>query len=613
MCGIIGYIGSGNALPFLLNGLEKMEYRGYDSSGIAVISGEKSEIDVFKKHGRIEVLKQSLKNRKDLSSTVGIGHTRWATHGEPSDINAHPHTGRSGKISIVHNGIIENYIELKSFLSERGYSFVSDTDTEIVAQLLDFYYESDVLDAVRKVISKLQGSYALGIICSNEPDKLIAVKKDSPLIVGAGENENYIASDVTALLLKTRKIYRLAENNIAVITKDSVRIVSPDEKILNPEEDFELALWDVQSTGKGEYEHFMLKEIMEQPKVIDETIYSRIKNGKVTFDDVDISDEYLKNLSKICFIGCGSAYHVGVAAKYIIEKLVKIPVEVEFASEFRYKNPIVDKNTLVIVISQSGETADSLAALKEAKSHHVKVLSIVNVIGSSIANLSDYVIYTSAGPEIAVATTKAYNAQLAVCYLFALFLSQKFETLTSDKLTRYINELLCLPSMIQDVLDKKDKIAEISKKYKDISNTFFIGRTLDYAVCLEGSLKLKEVSYVHCEAYPAGELKHGTISLIENGTLVIAVLTQETLVDKMVSNLREVKARGARVLAITSEEFAKSAHSVCEDVLIIPESLAEFSAPTAATALQILAYQFALERGCDIDKPRNLAKSVTVE
>lgn len=617
MCGIIGYIGEDNALPFLLEGLEKMEYRGYDSSGISVMSENK--IKTYKKCGRLEALKNTLASENTLVSSIGIGHTRWATHGKPSDINSHPHVSQSGKISVVHNGIIENYISLKNFLVEKGYKFISDTDTEVVAQLIDFHYDGDLLKAVQKTVSDLEGSYALGIICSDEPDKIIAVKKDSPLIIGTnyGENkdksENYIASDIMALLLRTRKIYRLQENNIAVIKKNSIVVYTPEEKILNPEKDFELANWDIESSGKGNYEHFMMKEIMEQPEVISKTLTSKIKNGEISFEHLNISDEYLKNISKIYIVACGSAANAGSVGRYIIEKLLKIPVEVELASEFRYKEPLVDKNTLVIVISQSGETADSLAALREAKKQGAKILSIVNVKGSSIANESDYVIYTSAGPEIAVATTKAYSCQLCIIYIFSLFLADKLNIMDSSDMSKYINKLASLSDKIQEILLKKEQIMEIAKKYKDNKYAFFIGRTLDYAVCMEGSLKLKEVSYIHSEAYAAGELKHGPISLIENGTLVIALLTQDKLFDKMVSNLREVKARGAKIFAVTTIDHKEKISQIADDIFYIPNSLSEFSPSLSVIPFQIFSYYSALLRNCDIDKPRNLAKSVTVE
>lgn len=611
MCGIIGYIGSGEAVPFLLKGLEKMEYRGYDSSGVAIISENK--IKIYKKCGRLKELEKVLQSERKITSKVGIGHTRWATHGKPSDINSHPHISRSGKISVVHNGIIENYITLKNFLIKEGYKFISDTDTEVIAQLVDFYYNGNLLDAVKKAVSKLEGSYALGILCSDEPDKIVAVKKDSPLIIGIGENENYIASDVMALLLGTRKIYRLQENDIAVIKKDDITVYTPKEKHLDREADFEFVDWNIEAASKGNYEHFMMKEIMEQPTVISRTVSSRIKNGEIYFDDIEISDEYLKKLSKIYIVACGSAANVGVVGKYIMEKLTKIPVEVELASEFRYMEPLVDESTLLIVISQSGETADSLAALREAKRLGAKVLSIVNVRGSSIANESDYVIYTAAGPEIAVATTKAYSCQLCIIYLLSLFIANRLSRINLDELPDYINKIACISDKIEEILNKKEEIEAIAQKYKDIKYAFFIGRNLDYAVCMEGSLKLKEVSYVHSEAYAAGELKHGPISLIENGTLVLALLTQDKLFDKMVSNLREVKARGAKIFAITTDSHKDEIAQIADSVFFIPDFSNELSPSLSVIPFQIFSYYSAVLRKCDIDKPRNLAKSVTVE
>lgn len=612
MCGIVGYIGEEKALPFLLKGLEKLEYRGYDSSGVSIFSD--GQIDTFKNRGRLKVLAEDLKNKTNTNGCIGIGHTRWATHGEPSDVNAHPQVSNSGRISVVHNGIIENYISLKKFLLNKGFKFNSETDTEVVAQLIDYCYDGSFLEAVKKAVERLEGSYALGIICRDEPDKLIAVKKDSPLILGTGDNENYIASDIAAVLNKTKNVYRLHENEIAVIKKDSIDIYNREEKKrLDINTDFTLVNWDIGSSEKGNYEHFMIKEIMEQPKVLINTISPHINNGKIEFTNIKFSDDYLKGLSKIYVVACGSAYHVGFTGKYIIEKLARVPVEVDLASEFRYKQPILDKSVLVIVISQSGETADSLAALREAKRHHCKVLSIVNVVGSSIANESDYVIYTSAGPEIAVATTKAYSAQLSVIYMFALYLAEKFNTISDEIIYTYVNQLINLPRKVQEILDIKDKVSNIAQTYKNINNAFFIGRTLDYAVCMEGSLKLKEISYIHSEAYAAGELKHGTISLIENGTLVISILTQDELFDKSISNIREVKARGATVFAITTENHSNKISQTADKVFYVPKTLPLFSPSLSVIPLQLFSYYIALSRGCDIDKPRNLAKSVTVE
>lgn len=612
MCGIVGYIGDNKALPFLLKGLEKLEYRGYDSSGVSILSDGK--IHTFKKSGRLKILSENLKNEANTDGKIGIGHTRWATHGEPSDVNAHPQISNSGRISVIHNGIIENYISLKKFLIGEGFKFYSDTDTEVVAQLIDYCYNGDFLDAVKKAVRRLDGSYALGIICRDEPDKLIAVKKDSPLILGTTNNENYLASDIAAVLDKTKNIYRLKENEIAVIKKDSIDIYSGEtQKKLDINKDFTVISWDIDPSEKGNYEHFMIKEIMEQPKVLKNTISPHINEKKIEFKNIKFPENYLSSLSKIYIVACGSAYHVGFTGKYIIEKLTRIPVEVDLASEFRYKQPILDKSVLVLVISQSGETADSLAALREAKRHNCKVLSIVNVVGSSIDNESDYVIHTSAGPEIAVATTKAYSAQLSVIYMFALYLANKFHTISDEIFYSYINELVSLPNKVEEILGNNNKIASISENYKNINNAFFIGRTLDYAVCMEGSLKLKEISYIHSEAYAAGELKHGTISLIENGTLVISILTQDELFDKSISNIREVKARGATVFAITTEEYSNKISQTADEVFYVPKTLSLFSPSLSVIPLQLFSYYIALARGCDIDKPRNLAKSVTVE
>ena len=613
MCGIVGYVGDNQALPFLLNGLSKLEYRGYDSAGVSVLS--EGKINTIKKCGRLKVLTDSLKGKSGIIvGKNGIGHTRWATHGKPSDTNAHPHVSTSGKISVVHNGIIENYIFLRNFLIDKGVEFKSETDTEVIAQLIDYYYDTDFLNAVKQALSKLEGSYALGIVCKNESNILIAAKKDSPLIIGFGENENYIASDVSAMLDKTKKIYRMNENDIAVINKDVVRIYnSGNNRILDKDKDFVLVDWDIESAQKGNYAHFMMKEIMEQPKILQDTISPYIKSGTINFDSINLPEDYLKKLSKIYIVACGSAYHAGFTGKYVIEKLARLPVESEVASEFRYKNPILNGSVLVIIISQSGETADSLAALREAKKHGCKVLSIVNVVGSSIANESDYVIYTKAGPEIAVATTKAYSAQLSVMYILALYLADKFDTISKEELKKYVAELVNIPSKVAQVLQQKDQILDLAKKYKNLDNAFFIGRTLDYSVCMEGSLKFKEISYVHSEAYAAGELKHGTISLIETGTLVVCLLTQDELFDKSVSNIREVKARGAVVFAVTASDHAKKISSTADNVFYIPKTLPVFSPSLAVIPLQLFSYYIASLRGCDIDKPRNLAKSVTVE
>ena len=610
MCGIVGYIGQNKkAIPFLLQGLEKLEYRGYDSSGIAIL--DQNKIKIVKKQGRLKVIKDILKGKEELNSHLGIGHTRWATHGNPSDVNAHPHLSKSGKISVVHNGIIENYINLKKDLSEKGYEFKSDTDTEVVAQLLDSLYNGDIFETIKKTVKILEGSFALGIICSDYPDTLFAVKKDSPLIIGLGENENYIASDIPAVLSKTRKICRLKEKQIAILKNSSINIF--DFNGNKSETEISEINWNVNAAEKLGYDHFMIKEIMEQPEVLNATISPRLKDYKIKLDNLNFNEEYLKDLNKISIVACGSAYHVGCIAKYFMEELIRKPVEVELASEFRYRSPIVDKNTLVIIISQSGETADSLAALREAKKLGARVLSIVNVVGSSIANESDDVLYTWAGPEIAVATTKAYSTQLSLMYLIALYISKTLGKITDNKYQEFIKNIELIPEKITDILKKSASIQEIAKKYYQKEKIFFIGRTLDYAVCMEGSLKLKEISYIHSEAYAAGELKHGTISLIDDKTLVIALATQDELFDKTISNIREVKSRGATILIVTTEDKADKISEIADDVIYIPKILNILSPSLSVVPMQLLSYYIAKFRGCDIDKPRNLAKSVTVE
>lgn len=608
MCGIVGYIGDDQATPILLHGLEKLEYRGYDSAGVAVYTCD--SLQVVKAKGRLKILSDMLDGGKNLLGTVGIGHTRWATHGKPSDINSHPQVSGSGKFAVVHNGIIENYMSLKEMLIKSGKEFVSETDTEVIAQLLEYYYKGDILEALIKVINKVEGSYALGIICESQPDKLYAVRKDSPLIVGIGKGENFIASDIPAILNKTRDIYRLNDNEIAVLTREDITIYNMDKEVIT-KEPYHVD-WDISAAEKGGYEHFMSKEIMEQPKAIRDTISPRIKDGKIVLDDITLTEEQIRNFNRVFIVACGSAYHVGVVAKYVIEKLTKIPVEVDVASEFRYRHPIIDDKVLVIIISQSGETADTLAALREAKRLGARVLSIVNVVGSSIANDSDDVIYTWAGPEIAVATTKAYSTQLAVVYLIAIYMADKLGTISAQDYIQYVRELLALPEKIEEALKNKEKIQYFASKYFNAKDIFFIGRNLDYAVSMEGSLKLKEISYIHSEAYAAGELKHGTISLIEEGTLVVALATQQVLFDKMMSNVKEVKARGAAVLGLTMEQNTEI-EQVTDFAFYIPSTCDIMLPSLAVIPLQLFAYYVASLKGCDIDKPRNLAKSVTVE
>lgn len=608
MCGIIGYVGYDNATPLLLSGLKKLEYRGYDSAGVAVHTGK--ELKVVKTSGKLQALSEKLNEGINLTGNLGIGHTRWATHGEPSEENAHPQVSMSGKFAVVHNGIIENYLSVKEKLLNAGVEFTSDTDSEVIAQFLEFYYDGNILNTMSKLLKKIEGSYSLGIVCADKPDELIAAKKASPLIIGVGKNENFIASDVTAIVSRTKDIIRLEDEEFAIIKENNIKIYDKNKNIIS--KDVFHIDWDISVAEKSGYEHFMLKEIMEQPKAIMDTINPRIKDGKIIFDGVNFSKDELTNISKICILACGSAYHAGYAAKYIFEKLLRKPVELEVASEFRYMQPIIDENVLVLTISQSGETADTLAALKEAKKLGAKVLSIVNVVGSSIANESDNVIYTWAGPEIAVATTKAYSTQLSVIYMLAVYMADKLGKINHEQYDAYINDLLCLPSKIEEVLKNQNKIKAFAEKFYNCKNIFFIGRNTDYAVSLEGSLKLKEISYIHSEAYPAGELKHGTISLIEENTLVVALATNDTLFEKMVSNVKEVKARGAVVLTLTTEEH-KGIESVSDFVIFIPKISDIIMPSLSVIPLQLFSYYIAYLKNCDIDKPRNLAKSVTVE
>lgn len=608
MCGIIGYVGYDNATPLLLSGLKKLEYRGYDSAGVAVHTGK--ELKVVKTSGKLQALSEKLNEGINLTGNLGIGHTRWATHGEPSEENAHPQVSMSGKFAVVHNGIIENYLSVKEKLLNAGVEFTSDTDSEVIAQFLEFYYDGNILNTMSKLLKKIEGSYSLGIVCADKPDELIAAKKASPLIIGVGKNENFIASDVTAIVSRTKDIIRLEDEEFAIIKENNIKIYDKNKNIIS--KDVFHIDWDISVAEKSGYEHFMLKEIMEQPKAIMDTINPRIKDGKIIFDGVNFSKDELTNISKICILACGSAYHAGYAAKYIFEKLLRKPVELEVASEFRYMQPIIDENVLVLAISQSGETADTLAALKEAKKLGAKVLSIVNVVGSSIANESDNVIYTWAGPEIAVATTKAYSTQLSVIYMLAVYMADKLGKINHEQYDAYINDLLCLPSKIEEVLKNQNKIKAFAEKFYNCKNIFFIGRNTDYAVSLEGSLKLKEISYIHSEAYPAGELKHGTISLIEENTLVVALATNDTLFEKMVSNVKEVKARGAVVLTLTTEDH-KGIESVSDFVIFIPKISDIIMPSLSVIPLQLFSYYIAYLKNCDIDKPRNLAKSVTVE
>lgn len=608
MCGIVGYIGNKPAAPIILDGLAKLEYRGYDSAGLAVYDGEK--INVQKAVGRLKVLENLTHGGESMPGYVGIGHTRWATHGAPSDVNAHPHYNKDRTIAVVHNGIIENYIPLRKKLLGKGYEFVSETDTEVLAQLLDYYYKGNPLEAITKVLHRVEGSYALGIMFADFPDEIYAVRKDSPLIVGKSAAGSFIASDVPAILKYTRTVYYVENQEVVKLTKDELHFYTVDEEEITKEP--VTIDWDANAAEKGGYEHFMLKEIYEQPRTITDTISPRIKNGDIVIDELNMTDEEIKAVKKIYIVACGSAYHTGVTAKYILEGLVRIPVEVDVASEFRYRNPILEEGTMVVVISQSGETADTLAALREAKARGFKVLGIVNVVGSSIAREADSVMYTWAGPEIAVATTKAYSAQLAALYLLTMKLGRVRGTISDELFASLLEDIKKLPYQIELLLGQKEKIQRFANRYVGAKDIFFIGRGIDYAISLEGSLKLKEISYVHSEAYAAGELKHGTISLIEDGTLVVAVATQPALYQKTISNIVEVKARGAFVMAITTEDNT-AMEKAADYIIYIPETNPYFANSLAIIPLQLFGYYVAVGKGCDVDKPRNLAKSVTVE
>ena len=608
MCGIVGYIGENQAAPIILEGLAKLEYRGYDSAGMAVFDGK--EIKTQKATGRLKVLENLTRGGETLPGTVGIGHTRWATHGAPSDRNAHPHTNTTGTIAVVHNGIIENYLQLKKKLLDKGYTFQSETDTEVLAQLLDYYYKGNPLEAITKVLHRVEGSYALGIMFADYPDEIYAARKDSPLIVGQSENGSFIASDVPAILKYTRTVYYMENQEVAALRRDGLRFFSVDEEEVT-KTPVQID-WDADAAEKAGYEHFMLKEIYEQPKTITDTISPRIRNNDIVIEELNMTDEELRAVKRIHIVACGSAYHTGVTGKYVLEGLARIPVEVDVASEFRYRNPILEEGSMVIVISQSGETADTLAALREAKARGFKVLGIVNVVGSSIAREADACLYTWAGPEIAVATTKAYSAQLTALYMLAMKFAKVKGTIPEEKFQEMLGDLRCLPDQIELLLGQKEKVQHFANRYLGARDIFFIGRGIDYAISLEGSLKLKEISYIHSEAYAAGELKHGTISLIEDGTLVVALATQPNLFQKTISNIVEVKSRGAFVMAITNEEN-KAMEKVSDYTLYIPETNPFFTNSLAIIPLQLFAYYVAVGRGCDVDKPRNLAKSVTVE
>ncbi len=608
MCGIVGFCGKGTAAPFLLSGLEALEYRGYDSAGVALIDSEK--INVSKTVERIGRLKAATDNGNAINGSVGIGHTRWATHGVPSIENAHPHLSGDGRFAVVHNGIIENYAELKAELQAEGVEFNSQTDTEVVPQLLQKLYKGDLIEAVKQTVALLEGSFALGIVCTEHPEKLIAARKFSPLIIGLGLGENYIASDVTAIVSKTRDIIYIDDGEIAELTADGVTLFGKDGNA--KEYTVSHINWDVAAAEKGGFDHFMMKEIFEQPRAVSQTVTSRVRNGEIVFDDLMLDKDRLAEINRITIVACGSAYHAGVVGRYVIEEMLRIPCDVDLASEYRYRNPITDSNTLTVIVSQSGETADTLAALNEAKRRGSHTLAIVNVVGSSIAKAADDVIYTWAGPEIAVATTKGYTTQLAVLYMFAVWAARLKGSMPKAEIDAVQADLLRLPELISETLLLKDKIKDMAKHSVGEDSLFFIGRNIDYAVALEASLKLKEISYIHSEAYAAGELKHGTISLIEQGRTVIALACQEAFFDKLVSNIKEVHARGAYVIACANEGDT-AINDVCEEALFVPHVHPLLKASVEVIPFQLYAYYVALYRGCDIDKPRNLAKSVTVE
>ncbi len=609
MCGIVGYVGDGNAKDIIIDGLKKLEYRGYDSAGIAL--NQKNNLVVRKKIGRIANLEEMIRG-EDLTSHIGIGHTRWATHGAPSDVNSHPHLSQDGRIAVVHNGIIENFVELKKWLTEeKGITFKSETDTEVIAQLIGVYYEHDLVDAVYKAVEKMEGAYAIGVIAAEEPDKIVAVRRDAPLIVGLGNNCNFIASDIPALLKYARTIYLIENNETVVITKNEAKIYDMDRNEVK--RDVFHVTWDADAAEKEGYDHFMLKEIHEQPKGVYETLTRRLeKDGSIKLDGISLTKEDLDKINKIYIVACGTAYHAGLVGKYAIEKFARIPVEVDVASEFRYRDPFVDDHTLFIAVSQSGETQDTLAALREAKNKGARILSVVNVVGSSVARESHDVFYTWAGPEIAVASTKAYTTQLICMYLIALYMATQKGTITKEYYDHIMDELKQLPDKLEELLKSEKQIEEIAKKQYRQTSVFYIGRGSDVGISYEGSLKLKEISYINSFAIAAGELKHGTIALMEQGTVVIALATQDKLYDKMLSNIQEVKARGAYVIGLAKKSNT-AIEEQADDVIYIPDCADEVTPVLAVVPLQLFAYYIAKLRGCDIDKPKNLAKSVTVE
>ena len=612
MCGIVGYIGEQQAAPILLAGLSKLEYRGYDSAGICVRDESTGNVEVVKAKGRLRTLIEKTDDGHSVIGTSGIGHTRWATHGEPSENNAHPHCSDDKNVVLVHNGIIENFQELKEKLVKRGYTFYSETDTEVAVKLIDYYYKKteSPLTSIATAMLHIRGSYAFGVMFKDCPNKIFAARKDSPLIIGKSEHGTLIGSDVPAILDQTRNVYYIDNMEIAELTKDEIHFFNMDEDEI--EKEVVQIKWDAEAAEKGGYEHFMLKEIHEQPRAVQDTIGAYVKDNVVDFSEIGLKDEELANIERVYIVGCGSAYHVAMAAKYVLEDMTQVPVEIDIASEFRYRNPILVKNSLVVIISQSGETADSLAALRLAKEKGVTVLGVVNVVGSSIARESDHTLYTYAGPEISVATTKAYSTQLIAMYLFAMRLAQVKGLLSEEDCAKMIAELNELPAKIQKILDDKERIQWFASKYANAKDMFFLGRGLDYAISLEGSLKMKEISYIHSEAYAAGELKHGTISLIEDNTLVVGVLTQSNLYEKTISNMVEVKSRGAYLMGLTTYGNY-GIEDTADFSVYVPKTDPHFATSLAIIPLQLLGNYVSVAKGLDVDKPRNLAKSVTVE
>ena len=612
MCGIVGYAGREQAAPILLDGLAHLEYRGYDSAGVAVLS-EKRGLQVKKSKGRLKVLSALTDEGKTLDGCLGIGHTRWATHGEPNDVNSHPHLSQDRRIAVVHNGIIENYVEIKEFLISQGVRFRSETDTEVVAQLLEYYYKQsgDLMASVYRVLHRIEGAYALGILCADLPEGFVAARKDAPLLLGYAEDCKFIASDVTAIIKHTREVAYMEDGEVALVTADAIRVFNAMGQPVEKEHSF--IDWDVSAAEKGGYPHFMFKEILEQPEAVRKTISPRIRDRRVVFDELKLDAEAIRSIEKICIVACGSSYHVGMVGKYNLERLLRKSVDVMLASEFRYADPLVDERTLVIVISQSGETLDTMAALRQARSLGARILSIVNVVGSSIARESDDVLYTWAGPEIAVATTKAYSTQLVLLDMLGLYFADVIGSIRPEEYDAIVSELQALPLKMESVLEHTEQIQYLASRYFNHDSVFYIGRNLDYALGLESSLKLKEISYVHSEAYASGELKHGTISLIEDGTLVVALSTYTPLFDKAMSNIVEVKARGADIVALTTESRRDDMRKTVDNVLTVPDTHVILEPSLGIVPMQLFAYYVALQRGCDIDKPRNLAKSVTVE